>query len=178
MDQFAWSKTESLFYMGILMGVGALVAIVVFLFTGRLTHIFKERKLLLWGGFMITSLAIILLLPWGPDPPKLAIPKNLTIESLRNLSFQLNLTDLTFDELIANLTDEGDQLLGCPLSQPWCEYTPALTVTQFLLSYICASIGYPLGVTLIQTLFSKVLGPRPQVNIKNIYLFILTYIQM
>lgn len=41
-------------------------------------------------------------------------------------------------------------------------YTPQITITQFLISYGFTSIGYPIGVTLIQTIFSKILGPRPQ----------------
>lgn len=43
-----------------------------------------------------------------------------------------------------------------------CLTTPALTMTQFLLGYFLTCIGYPIGVTLIQTIFSKILGPRPQ----------------
>lgn len=35
-------------------------------------------------------------------------------------------------------------------------------MTQFLLGYFLTCIGYPIGVTLIQTIFSKILGPRPQ----------------
>lgn len=52
--------------------------------------------------------------------------------------------------------------MGCPITQEWCLYTPQVTVTQFLLGYGFTSVGYPLGVTLIQTIFSKILGPRPQ----------------
>lgn len=37
-----------------------------------------------------------------------------------------------------------------------------MTVPQFLIGYGFTTIGYPLGVTLIQTIFSKILGPRPQ----------------
>lgn len=43
-----------------------------------------------------------------------------------------------------------------------CLTTPALTMTQFLLGYFLTCIGYPIGVTLISTIFSKILGPRPQ----------------
>lgn len=37
-----------------------------------------------------------------------------------------------------------------------------MTITQFLIGYTFTTIGYPLGVTLNQTIFSKILGPRPQ----------------
>lgn len=52
--------------------------------------------------------------------------------------------------------------LGCPSSQEWCRYTPRMTVLQFVIGYGFTTIGYPVGVTLVQTIFSKVLGPRPQ----------------
>lgn len=160
MDQFAWSKTQSLRNTGILMGCSAIIAIVVFLFTKKLTQIFLERKLMVWGGFLITGIATALLLPWGSEPPKLALPKNYTLQNIRELSSQFN---MTIEQTIANLTEDGEQLLGCPISQDWCEYTNALVVTQLVLAYLFASVGYPLGVALIQTIFSKLLGPRPQV---------------
>lgn len=37
-----------------------------------------------------------------------------------------------------------------------------MTLLQFFIGYGFTTIGYPLGVTLIQTIFSKILGPRPQ----------------
>ena len=37
-----------------------------------------------------------------------------------------------------------------------------MTVTQFIIGYGFTTIGYPVGVTLVQTIFSKILGPRPQ----------------
>lgn len=54
------------------------------------------------------------------------------------------------------------EIVGCPSSQEWCKYTPRLTVTQFVIGYSFTTIGYPIGTTLIQTIFSKLLGPRPQ----------------
>lgn len=84
---------------------------------------------------MLTGLASVLCIPWGPAPPPLAP---------------------------ANATEAGG---GCPqASQPWCVTSRGLTLPQFLAGYACVSVGYSLGVTLIQTIFSKVLGPRPQVS--------------
>jgi len=56
------------------------------------------------------------------------------------------------------------EVVGCPSVQTWCYYIPAMTITQFLLGYAFTAVGYPIGITLIQTIFSKVLGPRPQVR--------------
>ncbi|XP_034829506.2 major facilitator superfamily domain-containing protein 8 [Maniola hyperantus] len=136
MDQFAWSKRQALEYMGALMSAGALIACVVFALIAPLTRLFEERALLLWGGFLLTGMASLLCIPWGPGPPPLA------------------------SEALGTDAEAGG---GCPQhSQPWCATSRGLTLVQFLLGYLCVSIGYPLGVTLIQTIFSKVLGPRPQ----------------
>ncbi|XP_045499018.1 major facilitator superfamily domain-containing protein 8 [Colias croceus] len=133
MDQFGWSKKEALEYMGALMSAGAIVACAVFALITPLTKIFEERALLLWGGFLLTGLASLLCIPWGPGGPPLAP---------------------------AGALESGG---GCPArAQPWCLTSRGLTLPQFFLGYTCVSIGYPLGVTLIQTIFSKVLGPRPQ----------------
>ena len=63
----------------------------------------------------------------------------------------------------ANTVNETEAV-GCPSVQTWCYYIPAMTITQFILGYAFTAVGYPIGVTLIQTIFSKVLGPRPQVR--------------
>lgn len=52
--------------------------------------------------------------------------------------------------------------LGCPSSQEWCRDTPRMTILQFVIGYGFTTVGYPVGVTLVQTIFTKVLGPRPQ----------------
>ncbi|XP_037969233.2 major facilitator superfamily domain-containing protein 8 [Plutella xylostella] len=138
MDQFAWSKREALEYMGVLMSAGAVVACVTFALITPLTKLFEERALLLWGGFLLTGLASVLCIPWGPGPPPLA--------------------PLPADG--AGAVEAGG---GCPQhTQPWCATSTVLRLDQFLLGYVFVSIGYPIGVTLIQTIFSKVLGPRPQ----------------
>ncbi|XP_039754650.1 major facilitator superfamily domain-containing protein 8 isoform X2 [Pararge aegeria] len=123
MDQFAWSKRQALQNMGALMSAGALVACLVFALIAPLTRLFEERALLLWGGFLLTGLASLLCIPWGPGAPPLALGAG----------------------------------AGCPVrAQPWCAASRRVTLAQFLLGYLCVSVGYPLGVTLIQTIFSKV----------------------
>ncbi|CAK1585791.1 unnamed protein product [Parnassius mnemosyne] len=133
MEQFGWGKAQALQYMGALMSAGAVVACLVFAAIPSLTRRFEERALLVWGGFLPTAAASLLCIPWGPGPPPLAMP------------------------------GQHEALGGCPQeTQPWCAESRALSLVQFLLAYACVSVGYPLGVTLIQTIFSKVLGPRPQ----------------
>ncbi|KAK0159629.1 hypothetical protein PV327_010724 [Microctonus hyperodae] len=141
MDQFAWTKEESLYYMGLLLSVGAIIACIMFLIIGPLCKRFEERRVMLWFGFFFMVVGRIFCIPWGPDPPKIA-----EIDPFTNTTKYLNGTDIT----------------GCPSDQKWCYYTPQMTVIQFVIGYTFTTIGYPVGVTLVQTIFSKILGPRPQ----------------
>lgn len=150
MDQFAWSKTEALYYMGILMSVGAIVACITFVAIGPLCKRFPEQQVLIWGGFSLMVIGRLSYIPWGDAPAKIAETYNAT---LKEPNLANNFTAISPDD---------PRFLGCPESQTWCFDTPALTITQFLLGYAFTSIGYPIGVTLIQTIFSKILGPRPQ----------------
>ncbi|XP_031841265.1 CLN7/MFS domain-containing 8 [Nomia melanderi] len=141
MEQFGWSEKEALYYMGLLMSIGAIVSCISFVMIEPLCKRFNERKVMLWGGFFFMIIGRILYIPWGPGPPPIKY-------------------DQPFDNGTTNVN--ATEAVGCPSTQEWCFYTPHVTVTQFLIGYGFTTIGYPLGVTLIQTIFSKVLGPRPQ----------------
>ncbi|XP_032290420.1 major facilitator superfamily domain-containing protein 8 isoform X2 [Drosophila virilis] len=140
MDMFAWTNDEALYYMGIFMATAAIISLVTFVLIEPLCKLFAERFVLIWGGFSLMVVGRLLYIPWGPDPPKLAVAFNAS----------------------ANLTIDNPIYLGCPPTQDWCPQLPALTLTQFIIGFALTSVGYPIGVTLIQTIFSKVLGPRPQ----------------
>uniref|UniRef100_A0A6P4EI48 Major facilitator superfamily domain-containing protein 8 isoform X1 n=1 Tax=Drosophila rhopaloa TaxID=1041015 RepID=A0A6P4EI48_DRORH len=141
MDMFAWTDKESLWYMGIMMTTAAVVSLITFVLIEPMCKLLAERYVLIWGGFSLMFLGRVLFVPWGPDPPKLAQP---------------------FDPSW-NISKNDSIFLGCPVTtQPWCAELPALTLTQFIIGFALTSVGYPIGVTLIQTIFSKVLGPRPQ----------------
>lgn len=146
MEQFAWTKTQALKNMAILMTVGGVIACVTFLMIAPLCKKFKENHVLIVGGFFLMVLGRFAHIPYGDVMPKLAIDRKFTFP---------NGTEGTFDE-------DDPQVLGCPVSQDWCRTTPALGFNEFVLGYLLTSIGYPIGLTLIQTIFSKVLGPRPQ----------------
>ncbi|XP_017843584.1 major facilitator superfamily domain-containing protein 8 isoform X2 [Drosophila busckii] len=140
MDMFAWTNDQALSYMGLMMAAAAIISLVTFLLIKPLCGLFAERYVLIWGGFSLMVLGRLLYIPWGPDPPKLAAAYNAS----------------------ANLSMDDPIYLGCPPTQDWCSQLPALTLTQFIVGFALTSVGYPIGVTLIQTIFSKVLGPRPQ----------------
>lgn len=208
MDQFAWTKAESLKYMGILLSVAAILAIVTFAGLTPLSKIFSEVKIMIWGGFLLMVIGRAIYIPWGTDPPKTYDSQeklnvtsqceyhlealrqyNVTLEGESNyylfnneivlnnnngsdfVAEYLNLSELEHLRLNKSMENAlklcSIEFLGCPSDQEWCSYTPAMTVTQFILGYILTVFGYPTAVTLIQTIFSKILGPRPQVILQQ-----------
>lgn len=146
MEQFAWTKTEALKNMAILMTVGGVIACITFVLITPLCKKFKENYVLIIGGFFLMVLGRIVHIPYGTDLPKLAVDR-----------------EFTFPNGTSGFYDEDDlRVLGCPVSQEWCKTTPVLGFPEFILGYLLTSVGYPIGLTLIATIFSKVLGPRPQ----------------
>ncbi|KAF6204930.1 hypothetical protein GE061_019095 [Apolygus lucorum] len=139
MDQFAWSNKQALSYLGVLLSVGGLMACVVSAFIDKICKRFGEVRVLLYGGFLLMVLGRVSCIPFGTDPPKINY-KNAT--------------------QFGNETEVEE--LGCPVDQEWCLTTPAMTLNQFLFGFALTCIGYPIGISLIQALFSKTLGPRPQ----------------
>lgn len=57
---------------------------------------------------------------------------------------------------------------GCPYEQTWCQYTPTIYLAQYLSSDILIGAGYPACNVMSYTLYSKILGPKPQVSPKLI----------
>lgn len=157
MDQFAWTKKEALQYMGLMMTVGGAIATVTFVLISPLCKYFDERNVLIFGGFFLMVIGRLVHIPWGSATPQMA----------------LNETELASHLDTLNATQRVSfENVGCTADQDWCRTTRAMTLGQFVAGYSVTSVGYPIGVTLIQTIFSKILGPRPQVNELNILNFI------
>lgn len=153
MDQFAWTKHEALKYMGITMGAGGAIACVTFVLINPLCKWFDERSVLIWGGFFLMVVGRLVHIPWGDSTPRMA----------------MNETELTTYLSTLNVTQaKAFENVGCTADQDWCRFTRAMTLGQFIAGYAVTSVGYPIGVTLIQTIFSKILGPRPQVSEKEL----------
>lgn len=146
MEQFAWTKTEALKNMAILMTCGGAIACVTFVMISPLCKKFKENHVLIIGGFLLMVLGRLVHIPYGNEMPKIAVDR-----------------EFLYSNGTIGVYDEDDpKVLGCPSSQDWCETTPVLGFPAFVLGYLLTSVGYPIGLTLIATIFSKVLGPRPQ----------------
>ncbi|XP_068231159.1 major facilitator superfamily domain-containing protein 8-like isoform X1 [Palaemon carinicauda] len=52
--------------------------------------------------------------------------------------------------------------LGCPQEQTWCTHTPIIERSQLGIASVIAVMGYPIAFTILSSLFSKLLGPKPQ----------------
>lgn len=150
LDNFAYTKTEALSFMAWVMSGGGLIACGTFVAISPLCKRFRENDLLIFGGFFLMILGRLAHIPlYGSTPPKLALSKEHTFENGTHVIFR----------------EDDPNILGCPFEeQPWCKSTPALGFYEFILGYLLTSFGYPIGLTLIQTIFSKVIGPRPQGN--------------
>ncbi|XP_052077131.1 major facilitator superfamily domain-containing protein 8-like [Mytilus californianus] len=62
----------------------------------------------------------------------------------------------------SNHSDTGHESTGCPDTYKWCSYTPIVTFPQFIFGTLMIVIGYPTCNVMTYTLYSKILGPKPQ----------------
>lgn len=140
MEQFAMTNKEAVFYTSIISVVGGILSCISFVILTPLCRRIDERKVLVFGGFLLMALArFVYMFPWSDELPK------------------LKFTDKSLDDLGNTI-----EAVGCPVKQDWCRTTNRLTIPQFLLGYAMTAIAYPIGATLIQIILSKVLGPHPQ----------------
>ena len=58
-----------------------------------------------------------------------------------------------------NEEDKG----GCPYKYKWCYTTPLLPLPQFFVAATVVNIGYPVGVVVLNALYSKFIDSLPQV---------------
>lgn len=129
------------------MSVGAFIACIAFSLISPLSKRFKESNVLIWGGFFMMVVGRLIFIPYRDEYPRLAAEREYVMDN----------------GTVGMYGDDDEKILGCPVvSQPWCATTPVLGFPEFILGYILSSFSYPIGVTLIQTIFSKVLGSRPQ----------------
>jgi MFS transporter, ceroid-lipofuscinosis neuronal protein 7 len=111
MDQFAWTKTQALQNVGIIMSIGAFIACAAFCFIGPLCKRYRESNVLIWGGFFLMVIGRLVVMPYRDEYPKLAMDREYKLE---NGSFAL-------------YAEDDPAVLGCPIrEQPWCATTPVL----------------------------------------------------
>ncbi|XP_071125177.1 major facilitator superfamily domain-containing protein 8-like isoform X2 [Mytilus edulis] len=88
------------------------------------------------------------------------------LEDLENSDFVLSkmTTEMPLNLTTAqsNNSDSGHESTGCPDTYKWCSYTPIVTFPQFIFGTLMIVIGYPTCNVMTYTLYSKILGPKPQ----------------
>lgn len=72
------------------------------------------------------------------------------------------------------LSSNHSEPVGCPVTQSWCLNTPMIYLAQYISSDILIGLGYPVCNVMSYTLYSKLLGPKPQVSMmpKQFLLFV------
>ncbi|XP_069487203.1 major facilitator superfamily domain-containing protein 8 [Ambystoma mexicanum] len=159
MDMYAWTRTQAVFYNGIILAAMGVEAVIVFLAVKILSKRTGERAIL-FGGLAIVFIGFFVLLPWGNQFPKIKWEdiKNSTIpKSILQMPHAASYEMIT--EPPANRTSEPT---GCPAIQSWCQYTPVIHLAQYLSADILIGMGYPVCNVMSYTLYSKILGPKPQ----------------
>ncbi|KAF6306664.1 major facilitator superfamily domain containing 8 [Rhinolophus ferrumequinum] len=156
MDMYAWTREQAVLYDGIILAALGVEAVIIFMGIKLLSKKIGERAILL-GGLIVVWLGFFILLPWGNQFPKIQW------EDLHNNS----IPNTTFGEMIITLwrsprADHNEEPIGCPAEQAWCLYTPMIHLAQFLTSAVLIGIGYPACNVMSYTLYSKILGPKPQ----------------
>lgn len=148
MDMFAWTRKEAVLYNGIIICCIGFESILVFFVVKLASQRFGDRPVLL-TGLIIIFCGFFILLPWGNTYPKIqwADVKNNTLLSRMAL---------------ASVNNSTMEPTGCPFEQTWCQYTPALHIAQYITSDILIGVGYPTCNVMSYTLYSKILGPKPQ----------------
>lgn len=76
-----------------------------------------------------------------------------------------NGTELGHNEVNCTEIDMNWEVIdhGCPETQSWCFEIPALDPFIVAIGYAICTLGFPFCIALSQTIFSKMIGPRPQV---------------
>ncbi|GAB5570511.1 major facilitator superfamily domain-containing protein 8 isoform X1 [Prionailurus iriomotensis] len=156
MDMYAWTREQAVLYDGIILAALGVEAILIFMGVKLLSKKIGERAILL-GGLIVVWVGFFILLPWGNQFPKIQW------EELHNNS----IPNTTFGEIIITLwksprEDRNEGPTGCPIEQAWCFYTPMIHLAQFLTAAMLIGVGYPSCNVTSYTLYSKILGPKPQ----------------
>ncbi|XP_053311522.1 major facilitator superfamily domain-containing protein 8 [Spea bombifrons] len=152
MDMYAWTRTKAVFYNGVILAGVGLESIVVFIAVKALSKKVGERVLLL-GGLAVIWVGFFILLPWGNQFPKIQWT-DIQNNTIQNAGYR-GLGSVAS----GNHTVEPT---GCPAIQTWCFYTPVIYLAQYLTSDILIGVGYPVCNVMSYTLYSKIIGPRPQ----------------
>ncbi|XP_056180292.1 major facilitator superfamily domain-containing protein 8 [Falco biarmicus] len=160
MDMYSWTRKEAVFYNGIILSVVGVESVIVFMVVKALSKRTGERAIL-HGGLLIVLVGFFILLPWGKKLPNIQWQeiKNNSIPRTTSTEMLMPFWSLQAMQLLSNHTAEPT---GCPVTQSWCLNTPMIYLAQYISSDILIGLGYPVCNVMSYTLYSKILGPKPQ----------------
>ena len=176
MDNFGWTEQDTVLYFGIIMACNGVVTLLLSWSIGPISKRFDERKLVIFVGILGFTLGrfLILPIPGFPLPPlkqnnagMVGKSSPMTHYASHNFHPDSQLTVTHFNSPTTSLgihnvpCQDVTGEPGCDLE--WCKSIPAVTVWQFVLSWFFSNFGVPYGYVLSAGLFSKIIGPRPQV---------------
>ena len=129
-------------------------------------HRFEDRDVLIYGGVVGTMLFRLLLfpLPGGDHPPT----KDDTSRADPSAAMSL----VNFLRAISFAQDVSPRNVDCASSSggesycahEWCDSQPAINLGQYITSSCLVAATNAFCMGMVQTLFNKILGPKPQVN--------------
>ncbi|KAI6069526.1 Major facilitator superfamily domain-containing protein 8 [Aix galericulata] len=159
MDMYSWTREKAVFYNGIILSVIGVESVTVFMVVKMLSKRTGERAIL-HGGLLIILIGFFILLPWGKKLP------NIQWQEIKNNSIPRTISSemvIPFWSLQAmQLPSNHSEPVGCPVTQSWCLNTPMIYLAQYISSDILIGLGYPVCNVMSYTLYSKLLGPKPQ----------------
>ena len=170
MDEFGWTETEAVFNWSLIIASTGVVAFASYSLISWLSKRwtnkrtiygfkmqivqpanllffrFQLRTILIFGGLIGTMVVRILMFPLpGGDHPPTPSEDSGRGGYLRNQDCELT---------------NG----GAPLcTHDWCKTQPAINLGQHITVVLLATITYSICQGVMQSLVSKILGPRPQV---------------
>lgn len=149
MDMFAWTRKQAVLYNGIILCSIGFQSILVFIVVKVSARRFGDRPVFL-AGLALIFCGYFILLPWGNHYPK------------------IQWADVKNHSLIGKMSgamaasNSSMEPTGCPYEQTWCQYIPAIYLAQYIACCIIIGVGYPACNVMSYTLYSKILGPKPQ----------------
>ncbi|NWI57740.1 MFSD8 protein, partial [Calyptomena viridis] len=157
MDMYSWTRKEAVFYNGIILSVIGIESVMVFMVVKMLSKKTGERAIL-HGGLMIILIGFFILLPWGKKLPNIQWEETKNNSIPRTVPTEMLVPVWSWQEVLSNHTEP----VGCPATQSWCLTTPMVYLAQYLSSDVLIGLGYPVCNVMSYTLYSKILGPKPQ----------------
>lgn len=159
MDMFSWTRKDAVLYNGIIISCIGFESILVFIIVKIVSQSIGDRPVLL-AGLAIIFCGFFILLPWGNHYPVIqwADLKNNSI--ITETFASTPASNHSFEPTPAS--NHSFEPTGCPAEQTWCQYIPAIHLAQYITSDILIGAGYPACNVMSYTLYSKMIGPKPQ----------------